>query len=75
MKIDIPHLEEQAPDINPEYLKELVVSNLYRLGTLSSSQSCEILNIRRRDFEETLTSFGISTMPGDKHSIDIELNQ
>ena len=71
--VDLP--DTVATDkASQQYFKEALVAILYQTGDLSGKEGCEVLDISRREFEEMLPRFGVSTMPDDDQNIAIELS-
>ena len=66
-----PSAASKHPD--DQYYREALVAMLYQTGDLSSKQACEVLGLARREFEEMLSRFGVTTMPDDDESIAYEL--
>ena len=71
--LDIPDSARSGPR-EERYYKEALVAMLYQAGDLSSKESCEALDISRREFEEMLPRFSVSIMPDDDESIAAELD-
>ncbi len=79
MKLDIPidddALKEKGIPADGRYFAEMIVSNLYHLGVLSSKEACDALHTNRRQFEELLPKFDLAIMPDTAEDIENEINQ
>lgn len=60
--------------IDTQYVKEAVAAISYYNGTLSEKESCTLINVSRRTFEETvLPKFGLSIVGGTLNDALIEV--
>ena len=75
MKVSLEFPETTSlTQLDPNYLKAVLIATLYHLGQLSEHEACVALGITRRTFEELLPQFGFSVLADDQATIDIELH-
>jgi hypothetical protein len=60
-------------NLNQNYVKQALVATLYHIGKLSEQESCVVLGLTRRAFEEMLPRFGFSILADDQKTLDVEL--
>ncbi len=67
--------EVTAPEgMSPAQMQEALIATLYNIDSISSVTACEILQVSRREFEDSILSrYGFSTYRDDDSEADIEL--
>ncbi len=73
LSIDLPDIQPLR-ELDNDFLRQMLICNLYNLGKLSGKEAREALGLTRRKFEELLPIFGLSILSDSDNNIAIELD-
>ncbi len=73
LTVALPDIKPLA-DVNDNYLREMLIANLYHIGKLSEKEARDVLGKSRREFEELLPKFGFSILGDSPSNLVHEVN-
>ncbi len=69
VELDIPNTAHIPEDYN---LRDAIVALLYKQGFLSAAEAAEIMEVARRDVEDSLKSYGVAAVNQEQIHYDLK---